>query len=287
MKYILLSFMRIKDDFCNQPFLMSLYVIGTSLCVMIFSIFWCNVPALIQKYQENSESQKKYSIIFQQPYDINSTELDFLNKYGLKDITAIDFNNEKHSVTSDNSITLPDVHGITIILNDIIPDTVHAELVKDLSDYLDTCHYSANVVTPYSEPTSRNEISDIVRKISEISIIYIVCLIGCASLFKYIFDVNAYENIIYAMVGASKKKVMLTAVSESIILNFCCSAAAVALNILLKDNLLQDAFDYKIVYNFADYSFIMLSTIMLSVIIMVPFFIKYLKDPIIKIKREL
>lgn len=287
MKLALLSFMRIKDDFSNQPFLMTLYVVGTSLCVMIFSIFWCNVPALAQKYQDDSEAQKKYSVVFQHTYDIYSEDFDFLYQYGIKEITATGLNNKTYHVLSDNKQTFPDIRSIGIVLNDINTDDENAKLIKDLSDYLDNNHYSANIETPYSDLSSRNEIGNIVRKITEITGIYIICLIGCASLFKYIFDVNTYENIIYSMVGASKIKVMIIAILESSILNFCCSVIAITLNIFLKDNLLQDSFDYKVVYTFGDYSFIVISTMILSFIVMIPFFIKYLREPIIKVKREL
>lgn len=286
MKYLFLSLTRIKDDFYNQPFLMSLYVIGTTLSVMIFSIFWCNVPELIQKYQEISDAQKIYSIQFEKPYNVRSAELDFLYAYGIRSITVLSSDNEKHTI-SDNSDTLSDVKIITVFMNGILSDNVNSKLVNELSDYIDENDYSANIVTPYSDMVSRDEVNTIVRKITEISIIYIVCLIGCACLFKYIFDMNTYENIIYAMVGASKKKVMLTAILESVILTFCCSLVAVLLNLLLKNNLLQNSFDYNIAYGFGDYSFIIISTLLLSFIIMLPFFIKYLREPIIKVKREL
>lgn len=286
MKYLLLSLMRIKEDFLSRPFLMTLYAIGTSISVLIFSIFWCNVPKLIEKYQENSESQRTYSIQFEKLYDIDMSGLEFLESYDVEKINIVRTYDNIEEVKSGTK-QLRQVGILSVVLKNTIPDSVHAELVNDISDYIDKNDFRANIATPLSDMTLKNEINRIKLKIIETVILYIVCVIGCGSLFKYIFDINTYENIIYAMTGASKKSVVKIVVLESVILTFISSVISLLLNMLLKDNLLSAAFEYKISYNIGDYFLIMVSALLLSFVVMVPFFYRYLREPIIKVKREL
>ena len=52
MNIIKLAFMRIRDDFLNQRLLMTLYVLGTTICIFVFSVFWSSIPEMISQYDK-------------------------------------------------------------------------------------------------------------------------------------------------------------------------------------------------------------------------------------------
>lgn len=286
MRNIILAVMRIKDDFMNNPFLMFLYVLGSIVCVLIFSVFWGSVPNLIEEYNEISLSERTYTISFEQGENIKFEDFDFLNKYGISSITAEKSPEEKYSLSNKDE-TFSDIYRVTIIFRSVLSDNSHAEMIKEISEKFYKQHKISEIATPYSDITSHKQISEIVQKIINISLIYLICFIACAYLFKYVFDTNTYENTVYSIIGASKKRVMVIVLIEAVILTLGCSLIALLLNVVLKDNILSDFAGSQAAFTIWDCLIIIGSALILSLVTMIPFFVKYLKNPIIETKREL
>lgn len=104
-------------------------------------------------------------------------------------------------------------------------------------------------------------------------LIFAVSFIFCAMLFNYIARKNMYENIIYTIVGAKRKTVLLISLFENIVLSLISSIAAVIIHISLYNSVFTAINRYDISYGITDYLIITALVTVLSAIIMLPFFI--------------
>ena len=280
--------MRIRDDFLNQPFLISLYILGTTICIFVFSVFWGSIPDLINDYNEIMKIERTYNVVFRSNENIKYGDLDFLETYDISNIVAVDILNKEHDLFTEN-MNQSDICSIKIVMDHKLTVKESDKFVKEITNHLNDKYDMKEVISPESISGLGNDfrLNDIITKILNISITYIICFIACAYLFKYVFDINTYENTIYSIVGASKSRVMLIALTEAVILTLGCSLISVALDLILKDNFLKNVYGLTTIYSFWDYLMIVCFTLVLSIAVMVPFFIKYLKNPIIKTKTEL
>lgn len=362
----ILAIMRLKDDFINQKLLMTLYSIGSVLCILIFMYSFSNIPLLINQYIEilKSPGYRTYEITLEDNTIIDKSDFDFLKKYD--DIESVnlfanvrDEQKPKESIvcgvsspeylkiekyvdektankfSSDNTLLLIDendksltsekvklndseftvggtfdykgnfmtdyyisfdafiengykTYKIDVIVKNQKSISDNAKMMNDLSQNLENKYNIDNISNPLAEDGYlENQKSELFNKILIAVLIYIVCFIACAYLFKYVFDSNNYENTVYSIVGASKRHVLCIMLNEAVILSILSSIVAVAVHLLLYNSLFVKINAEGVAYNIWDYLIITVFTLVLSIITIIPFFIKYLINPIIKTKREL
>ena len=111
-------------------------------------------------------------------------------------------------------------------------------------------------------------------KLLEAILIYAICFCGCAYLYKCVFDLNREQNVILSMLGASKRKVITICLLETSILT-------------ISGNLLADVsavFFYRL--DILAYIVILVSVVLLSALTTLPFFIPYIRKPILDSYRN-
>lgn len=119
------------------------------------------------------------------------------------------------------------------------------------------------------------------------SALYIMFALSFMFIMKFMVDRNSRENIIYSIVGASRKKVVFIAVLESIILSAISTAVAVIIHISLYDVFFKNInLSENIVYTPGDYILIFIMIIFLSLIVSLPFIIKCCNSSLIESKNK-
>lgn len=196
------------------------------------------------------------------------------------------------------------VIGISTFEQGIIPDKLYQELgvqtnrltvvlnhklSADESDTLaDTLHQAfpaAKIESPadYRENAERS----VPGELFMVSVIYLVALASFVFIFKYMSDRNSTENVIYAIVGASKKKIMGIMALENMILASCSGIIGILLHVFLyepffsKINTLEN-----IRYYLMDYLLVFLFTVLLSLLTVIPFLISFWRASLIESKNK-
>ncbi len=355
MRNLLLAVMRIKDDFVNQKLLMTLYTVGSVICILVFMYFFSNVPTLIQQYIDllNTPYDRTYSVLLKEETEMTVSDFDFLKDYDIENI-GLEFNSQDIgiylTVTSAEYLTrggltqeqadavLADGNYILQIKNsntqfsnaEPLPKTItlndtEFKVIDDIAEikYTDIWHTglisldsfvknhfetsSISIVLksslsprdsskliallsegfedkgvsiisdPLANDLTENQRGEILGKIFNMVLLYIICFIACAYLFKYVFDSNRYENTIYSLIGASKRRVVVIMLIDAAILSIASFAVATGINLLLFGTETYGIFDYLIIAAF---------TLTLSILTIIPFFVMYIKNPLIKTKNE-
>lgn len=116
---------------------------------------------------------------------------------------------------------------------------------------------------------------------------FIVVSLSFMFLMKYIIDSNNAENIIYSMVGATKKRIFAVIMLENTVIYGVVAAVACVLHKLLYDSFFnQINVSPGITYTLVDYVMIVLAVVVLSCIVSLPFVFSCLKNSIIKNKNK-
>lgn len=288
MRKILMAVMRIKDDFVNQPMLMTLYCIGTIICVTVFIVFFGSFNALMDKYEDMSKASREYYVFFKDHYNVSSKDFSFLEKYGIQEIVASDdlegyAQSELEIYNSKKSFN---ANCVKIVFKENISAMENSNIIQDISQKMDGKYGDIYISPPYGG-SATEDLSSYYRTLINLILIYVICFIGCGYLFKYVFNTSKYENTIYSLVGASKGNVVKIMLIESVILCLSGCAVAIILHLLFKDNILSMIYLEDSTYSFLDYVYIVLFTFLLSIATTIPFFIGYIRNPILKTKREL
>lgn len=293
MRNILLALMRIKDDFTSQKLMMTLYSVGSVICILVFMYFYVNVPVLIEQYEKYQIHQRSYTIFLANETEINPTDFDELDEYEIDEVRVRCYNvTDKGTVTVDYNVMSEDYKTvksleITIVLEHILSFNDNAEFINFIKEDLGDKYNVISIIDPLAnEPDILEQATEIFRQIINASLIYVICFIACAYLFKYVFDSNRYENTIYSLIGASKRRVVCIMLIEAAILSIISSVIAVVINVLFYDILFININTEGVKYGMLDYLTITVFALLLSIITIIPFFITYLKNPIIKTKRE-
>lgn len=352
MRNIILAIMRIKDDFVNQKLMMTLYSVGSVICISVFMYFFANIPGLVGQYMEllKSPINRTYSVSLSEETEVSPSDFDFLKNYGVQNIglqtqtekyeTFISVSSaeylEQRNFTSqenidkllsdgnyvilykDKNTSLPDVKNINgvdfevvggftptksdlyenstgyigfdafiennlktslikIVLTSPLSSYENSEFIALLSQNLGQKYSVSGITDPLFYDSTAWKRDEIMRQIINISLLYMICFIACAYLFKYVFDSNRYENTIYSLVGASKRRVVTVMLIEATILSIASFAVATVINLLLFGVETYGIFDYLAIAAF---------TLILSVITIIPFFAVYIKNPLVKTKSE-
>lgn len=116
---------------------------------------------------------------------------------------------------------------------------------------------------------------------------FIVVSLSFMFLMKYIIDSNNAENIIYSMVGATKKRIFAVIMLENTVIYGVVAAVACVLHKLLYNSFFnQINVSPGITYTLVDYVMIVLAVVVLSCIVSLPFVFSCLKNSIIKNKNK-
>lgn len=355
MRNLLLAIMRIKDDFTNQKLLMTLYTVGSVICILVFLYFFANVPSLIQRYIAllNTPYNRTYGVYLKEETEITQSDFDFLKDYDIENI-GVEFStndagiyltvssaeyltrggliqeqadailadgnyilqvqNDNISFNKSNSlpkmITLNDTEfeviddiakitytdiwhtglisfdsfvknhfkssHISIVLKSSLSPRDSSELIALLSEGFEDKGV-VSISDPLSNDPTETQRGELLREIMNITLLYIICFISCAYLFKYVFDSNRYENTIYSLIGASKRRVVTIMLIEAAILSIASFIVAAVINLLIFGTETYGIFDYLSIAVF---------TLALSILTIIPFFVVYMKNPLIKTKNE-
>ncbi|MDD6489450.1 MAG: hypothetical protein PUG48_06535 [Clostridia bacterium] len=206
-------------------------------------------------------------------------------------INNIDFKNIHSEVLSgiyiptnafiNNNFT---TQKISIVLSKCLNASENSSFIELLETKLGSSYKIDNISNPLDHDSSK--LNEIIFELIRLCLIYIICFIGCAFLFKYIFDMNRYENIIYSIVGSSKIKVLFLMILEAVIISVISILFAIILHISLYDCFFSLINRENIQYTVNDYLIISGFSIILSVITLIPFFISYVKNPILSSKSK-
>lgn len=168
-------------------------------------------------------------------------------------------------------------NSISIMLTSSLSSYDNSKLIALLSQKLGQKHPVSSITDPLlSDPTEYKR-GEIMNQIIKISTLYIICFIACAYLFKYVFDSNRYENTIYSLVGASKLRVVKIMLIEALILSIASFIVSTIINLLI--------FGTE-TYGILDYLAIAVFTSVLSILTIIPFFVVYIRNPLVKTKSE-
>lgn len=294
MRNIILALMRIKDDFINQKLMMTLYSIGSVICILVFMYFYVNIPALFEQYEQYSVSERTYMISLEEETEIKRSDFDVLDGYRIEEIKvqAYEYAGENvyindYDVLSEDYTPVKS-NKIFIVLKSTLSFNDNAGFISDISENLGKIYNISEIGDPLVGERDENsqKAAEVFRQIVNVSLTYMICFIACAYLFKYVFDSNRYENTIYSLIGASKRRVVCIMLIEAGVLSLASSLIAITIHVLLYDSLFVQINTEGVVYDVLDYLVIAAFTLVLSIITIIPFFITYLRNPIIKTKRE-
>ncbi|WP_255882307.1 MULTISPECIES: FtsX-like permease family protein [unclassified Ruminococcus] len=120
-----------------------------------------------------------------------------------------------------------------------------------------------------------------------LSVVYIISITSFMFLMKFMVDKSRRENIIYSIVGATKKKVVSILLAESVTITAIISFLAVFVHILFYESFFsQINTEQGIIYNANDYFLITAFMIMLSLLTSIPFVFSYMKCSIVENKNK-
>lgn len=143
----------------------------------------------------------------------------------------------------------------------------------------------ASITDPLSV-SGYNKNNEIFTYFLQLCLIYLVCFISCAFLFNYLFKRNIYENVIYMIIGAKKRTIFLVAIAEVALLSIISSVVAIIIHAVLYNTVFVKVNNYIIQYSAVDYLIIAAFVTLLSVIIMLPFFISTIRSTSIDLKNK-
>lgn len=206
-------------------------------------------------------------------------------------INNVDFKNV--SVNALSGIKIPTnafinnnfkTQKIAITLSERLNTSENSSFIELLGKNLGARYEIDAVSNPLENGSSK--LNEIVFELTRLSLMYVICFIGCAFLFKYVFDMNRYENIIYSIVGASKVKVLLLMLFEVFIISVISILCAIILHISLYGCFFSVINREDIQYTLNDYLIISGFSVFLSVITIIPFFVSYIRSPILSSKLK-
>ncbi len=165
----------------------------------------------------------------------------------------------KHMSRADNSRFIADIHNA-------FPDSTLG--ISPSAEY-----EAADRNAPY-------EINNIICE-------FIVATLSFMFLMKYIIDSSNSENIIYSMVGATRKRIFAIVLIENIVIYGAVASLACVVHKLLYKSFFDQINVYRgITYTLTDYVIIVLAVIVLSCIVSLPFIFSCLRNSIIKNKNK-
>lgn len=144
---------------------------------------------------------------------------------------------------------------------------------------------AAEIVSPdaYTQEGKTDQAANILRT----SLMYMLSLFSYLFLFKYMIDCSRAENVVYYLTGASKRKVFSLIALETVILSAAASLSAIFIHTTFYDSFFckLNMTQAMITYALRDYLFILLSTVLLSLLTTIPFIISSIRHTPITLKN--
>ncbi|MBQ5562922.1 MAG: hypothetical protein IIT39_06015 [Clostridia bacterium] len=145
---------------------------------------------------------------------------------------------------------------------------------------------SVNIYAPNENTQNMLELSELIFDMTSLILIFLISFVACAMLFRYVFSLNSYENVMYCIVGASKISVVFIALSEALLFVLTSNMLAITAHLLLHEQITLNTGLMDTSYSAGDYLTVVLVTTVLSMITIIPFFISYIRKPIISNKNK-
>lgn len=148
-------------------------------------------------------------------------------------------------------------------------------------------HYGiTSVETMNDNNRAMEELYSMINTFVVVFLILLICFIGCAAMFKYVFNLNRYENVIYCLLGASKKRVTAIIILEAFIISVISSVSAIIIHAAAYDTYFKKI-DYSgLGYAVSDYIIVAVFTVILSLATIIPFFVSYMRSPVMQMKEK-
>lgn len=125
--------------------------------------------------------------------------------------------------------------------------------------------------------------SDSIANITYLCIIYVICFFTFSFLIKYMIELNYVENIIYSIVGASKKKIIFLIFIDNMLIMSSALIISILIHILTYNSIFEALNVYQgISYNCYDYFIVFIIVLFISEIPMLPIALKYNNQTITK-----
>ncbi|MCI8553806.1 MAG: FtsX-like permease family protein [Clostridiales bacterium] len=120
-----------------------------------------------------------------------------------------------------------------------------------------------------------------------ICLVYGLSLISFLYLLKYLMDQHLSENIVYSLIGASKKAVVRLIVLENFLLSSLSAVLSIGLHLLLKESVLDKvSISTQLTYYFSDYLLLFLLMVTVSQLVSIPFILRYCKQTAVAIRNS-
>lgn len=116
---------------------------------------------------------------------------------------------------------------------------------------------------------------------------FMISVLSFMFLIKFLIDKSNSENIIYLIVGSTKKKLISVLILENIIISSIIGLISIIIHIITYNQFFVYFNVYEgLQYSIIDYTIIFISIILLSCIVAIPFIISCLKNSIITNKNK-
>lgn len=169
----------------------------------------------------------------------------------------------------------------TVTLNKALSKEGSSEFTKNLYKQFP----NSSIIDPTNYFNSVSEQSPLMLLL--LSIVYLISIASFLFLLKYLSDKNRSENVIYTMIGASKKNVMKIMVAENLLISLCSAVIAIFLHMALYGSFFSKINTIEnITYQWNDYLVVFIFVLFLSVLTSVPFLISYSHNSIIHSKNK-
>lgn len=234
----------------------------------------------VRKQVENFFSEHKSNEILaplEYPSEITVENAELESRHVMLDTAYMDFREFCRYEFKTSDITLTLKRSMSASENEQLKKLLVTELSK---------RGEVNIYSPNENTQNMLSLSELVFDITSLILIFLISFVACAMLFRYVFSLNSYENVMYCIVGASKRTVVLIALSEALIFVLTSNILAITAHLLLHEQITLNTGLMDTSYSAGDYLTVVLVTTVLSMITIIPFFISYIRKPIISNKNK-
>ncbi|MCI8553805.1 MAG: hypothetical protein HFJ80_02525, partial [Clostridiales bacterium] len=146
----------------------------------------------------------------------------------------------------------------------VLTEKPNSQMVQEISFHLQEKFPAAEVGSALQKAESA-AYRELPTELFLICLAYGVSSLSFAYLLKYLMDQHLSENIVYSLVGASKKAVIRLIVLENLLLSSLSAVLSIGLHLLLKESVL-DKFSKSVAltYRFSDYVLLFLLMVVVS-----------------------
>lgn len=172
------------------------------------------------------------------------------------------------------------INSILIEMKDLPSASQNKDIVKTLEDIFE---HKVNIESPESYIKAQED--DYIKNMLESIIIVAITLITFISLMKYMLERSRYETIIFNSVGATSRKLFLIMILENIFIVIPATIIGILVYSCIKNVFSLLAYAPGYTYTLNDYIFVIISLMIVSIIISLPFYIMCIKKSLISMKN--